>query len=310
MSLAREGGSGGMGSASSAPGGGFRSTRVTGSGSMPTDLNAYAYSNSTHERGDRLLEMEFLQDLEYEALSRSGLHTPVDAESTNGKGKGKTKALDPDEKDAFERAWLGTGTTSTSTAPEAAVAESDGAAVSSLLSDPSFQPMFSFDAEDMHDADEPNPFLAPPQTITSTSTDPNANANVDADVNPLSLIPGLADLLASLPPLSTSNTNTTNPSGEVVPLTHSDIARLSTLLSSSDSELKEQNEPWLVLDRVYHDAVWGNWIEPYVRAAKEEVDSRIQSDENRDGAQDGGGVRDGPAVRRLGAILGHLRAKL
>lgn len=296
MSLARE--SGGGSSASSAPGGGFRSTSVTGSGigsgSMPTNLNAY--SNSTHERGDRLLEMEFLQDLEYEALSRSGLHTPVDTDTTNGKGK--AKALDPDEKDAFERAWLGTGP---STAPD--VLESDGAAVSSLLSDPSFQPMFSFDAEDLHDAsDEPNPFLAPAPP-PQTRTDPNADIN--ANLTPLSLIPGLADLLSSLPPLP-------NSTAAEVPLTQSDISRLSTLLSDSESgsELRDQNEPWLVLDRVYHDAVWGNWIEPYIRAAKEEVDAKIQSDgnESKDAVREE--VRDGPAVRRLGAILGHLRAKL
>ena len=303
MSLARESGSG---SASSAPGGSFRSTRANGSGSASPSIMGMGIGGmgmgmgeTAYGRGDSLLEMEYLQDLEFEALSRSGLQTPVDT----GIDKGKGKALDPDEKQAFERAWLSTATTTTTTVPEVEV--EDGAAVSSLLSDPSFQPMFSFDTEleeDTYDgSDEPNPFLAPPQTVTSASQN-HEDKSKDVDISPISLIPGLSDLLSSLPPLPN-----TSSAAEEVPLTQGDISRLSTLLSQSHSSIQEElGADWLALDAVYHDAVWGNWIEPYVRAAKEEVDREAENEKKGDE----GVEREGPAVRRLGAILGHLRARL
>jgi hypothetical protein len=55
---------------------------------------------------------------------------------------------------------------------------------------------------------------------------------------------------------------------------------------------------WVGVQERYHDEVWG-FLEPVLEAAKTEIDARGE-DGNTNGA------REGPAVRRLRMILGHM----
>lgn len=59
---------------------------------------------------------------------------------------------------------------------------------------------------------------------------------------------------------------------------------------------------WLEVDGTYQDTVWG-FLKPYVEAARAEIVER------RERGGDGGDD-DGPAVKRLGMVLGHLKARL
>lgn len=63
---------------------------------------------------------------------------------------------------------------------------------------------------------------------------------------------------------------------------------------------------WLEVDGTYQDTVWG-FLKPYVEAAKKEVVERKECGE--DGGVAGTG-EDGPAVKRLRMVLGHLKARL
>lgn len=56
-------------------------------------------------------------------------------------------------------------------------------------------------------------------------------------------------------------------------------------------------QPWIDILNRYHDGVWGDML-PLVKEAREEI--RIAS------ASNDGALRDRPAVRRLGMLLGHL----
>ncbi|KAK2740747.1 hypothetical protein FQN57_005979 [Myotisia sp. PD_48] len=144
----------------------------------------------------------------------------------------------------------------------------DGAAVASLLDDPSFQPLYEPDSDahpnDTHDG--------PASLFTSPSQSTLAPPPSAASITPLSLVPDINTVLA-----------------EFGVMTNGQELRLAELPGV---------EEWLALDFQYHDVVWGN-IRPFVESAKQEVDER------RDRGEEGPG--DGPAVRRLKAVLEHFQ---
>ena len=72
------------------------------------------------------------------------------------------------------------------------------------------------------------------------------------------------------------------------------------VLRSSDEEAALQSQdiwPWVDILSRYHDEVWGDML-PLVQEAREEI--RVAS------TSEDGALRDRPAIRRLGMLLGHL----
>ncbi|WEW59317.1 hypothetical protein PRK78_004786 [Emydomyces testavorans] len=172
-------------------------------------------------------------------------------EPPTGKGKDKSTTT---PKDHFHSPPSPTTTTLESTWSSSQ--PTDGSAVISLLSSPSFDPLPPSSLP-------PSPTLAP---ISDTATTPYANPP-----SPLSLLPDIQSLLA-LPPEELSSVPT--------------VAE------------------WLDLDASYTDAVWGGALKTCTEEARREVQARREM-----GADYATGVYAGPAVRRLGMILAHLREK-
>jgi hypothetical protein len=146
--------------------------------------------------------------------------------------------------------------------------DTDGAAVTSLLADPLFEPNFTPSTTSFDDS--------PPEPYPSTSAGPP----IPAPLTPFSLIPDLVSVLAS-------------PSPEVVEASRSPSSMREYLYSIPG--LGE----WVELDEWYQEDVWG-YLHPYMQAAREEV-----SEQRATGKAEGGG--QGPAVRRLGMILRQLK---
>lgn len=73
---------------------------------------------------------------------------------------------------------------------------------------------------------------------------------------------------------------------------------------------------WLSLDALYHDAVYGNYLAPYVQAAAQEVreydEHGIKDEQEGSGGGEGRleALRQGKAVRRLRMVLGHVRREV
>ena len=252
-------------------------------------------SNESNNTADLSFLRQLSSELEQETVSApispaewdQGLLRSSRSSSNTGKGKAReTTTQDSSDVTPFlERAWEQQQQQQQKQSNAALDSNTDGHAVTSLLSDPSFQPLDFDDNLDLDDDDissQPNPYLAP-----APSTQQQQQQQ-QQQINPLSLIPGLSDHL-----LSTSPHEPT--------LTEQEISSLSETL---DLSLSAADEPWLPLDAAYHDAVYGNWIEPYVVAAREEV----RESETKGGNIDGAGP--GPAVRRLGLVLGHLRGRV
>ena len=74
----------------------------------------------------------------------------------------------------------------------------------------------------------------------------------------------------------------------------------SGVLRRSDQEIASQSQdirPWTDILSRYHDEVWGDML-PLVQEARQEIRIANSSEE--------GALRDRPAIRRLGMLLGHL----
>lgn len=163
--------------------------------------------------------------------------------------------------------------------PSAARAQEDGAAVVSLLADPSFQPEF------LPSADDPVEDAAPLLTavelrIIDSFRRPSSMPLAESQPLPLtsySLIPGIDGFLAQEAVAGiTASVNTTALRDKV----------LSCLPGAVD---------WLAVEESYCDEVWG-YLQPALKAASEE----LMEKPHRTGGE------DGPAVRRLKMILTHM----
>lgn len=155
---------------------------------------------------------------------------------------------------------------------------SDGHAVSALLSDPSFDP----------------------QTFSPL---PSPSASAEPDLSFLSSSPQHSSQQFHSSPTSSSSSSSAPPQKaaphplDLIP----DIPTLLTADIDSWTEIPGVAE-WLEVDGEYMEGVWG-YLKPYVQAAKDEVKGK----ETDHGVEDDA---EGPAVKRLGLVLGHLRAKL
>ncbi|OJD20419.1 hypothetical protein ACJ73_08247 [Blastomyces percursus] len=178
----------------------------------------------------------------------------------------------------------------------------DGQAVVALLSSSTFQPatftppesprseLFELDASmlqqpptfsssSISSTSLPNPLPTTTTTITTTQTP-------SFPPNQLSLIPDINSILAAIQQQQQSHPH----------------ARHSQYWEWDWREMPGVAE-WLEVDGTYQDTVWG-FLKPYVEAARKEIIER---------REEGGGegaVDDGPAVKRLGMVMRHLRARL
>ncbi|OJD13234.1 hypothetical protein AJ78_06289 [Emergomyces pasteurianus Ep9510] len=170
----------------------------------------------------------------------------------------------------------------------------DGQAVISLLTSPSFQPatftppespqseLFELDASMLPPSSSNQSTAATAATAATTTTTTGTITQLQTPSfppNQLSLIPDIESILSAIQQQSH------HPQQQ-----HDwDWAEMPGVAE------------WLEIDGTYQDTVWG-FLKPYVEAARREVV------EQRDrGLVE---VEDGPAVKRLGMVLGHLRARL
>ncbi|CRG91661.1 hypothetical protein PISL3812_08711 [Talaromyces islandicus] len=166
--------------------------------------------------------------------------------------------------------------------------DQDGAAVVSLLSDPSFEPSFADDNdfyEDDADTAVPAPLTADEMRIldsfrrqqqqSSTAT-PHSTPNT---ITPHSLIPDIDTFLAENDSLGLRAT--------------SDAALRDVVLHNLPGA-----EDWMAVNDRYQDEVWG-----YLRPALEAASKEIEESNERDSEP----AREGPAVRRLKMILRHMQ---
>ncbi|PGH03009.1 hypothetical protein GX51_04327 [Blastomyces parvus] len=171
----------------------------------------------------------------------------------------------------------------------------DGQAVIALLSSPTFQPatftppespqneLFELDASMLQ---------APPTSSSSSSSLPNplttTTQTPSFPPNQLSLIPDINSILTAIQQQSQSHQSQRGQNGEW------------------DWREMPGVAEWLEVDGTYQDTVWG-FLKPYVEAARKEI---VERRGDGDGGGDGGAVEDGPAVKRLGMVMKHLRARL
>ncbi|EER28427.1 hypothetical protein D8B26_004772 [Coccidioides posadasii str. Silveira] len=208
---------------------------------------------------------DLLRSFEEQLNREEFLFSPED---NIGKGKGKLIAEDTNPPPlqhfsssvALESAWSHPSQANPNSHP--ATETTDGSAVLSLLSDPSFDPLTPSSVP-------PSPTLAPIPDSTVISP-----ALRTEPLPPVSLLPEIQSLLL-LPP-----------------------EELSSIPTVSE---------WLDLDVSYTDAVWGGALKTYTEEARREVEER--KEKGADPGTGDGGVYGGPAVRRLGMILAHLREK-
>ena len=248
---------------SSSTGPSYSSTSgVTGPPAVPTQLpssESFSFRSSSrpvHEHTEEIDEFQTQSHFQPEQI----LLLDEDA-----KGKGKQPDLS-----TFNTAWQSASSSST-----------DGQAVISLLTNPSFDPAFTHDQED--DVNTTNalesellPTRAEYEMLDSFRRLPPPSHNVG--IRSTSLIPDIGTFLDS------------------VPQSHSSDA---TDLRDAVLYSLAGGEDWLSVEEGYHDEVWG-YLKPTLEAAKRELD-RHHNDEKG---------RDGPAVQRLKMVLGHMRSKL
>ncbi|KLJ11682.1 hypothetical protein EMPG_13142 [Blastomyces silverae] len=174
----------------------------------------------------------------------------------------------------------------------------DGQAVVALLSSPTFQPatftppespqseLFELDASMLQPlpTSSPNPLRTTTTTTTTTQTP-------SFPPNQLSLIPDINSILTAIQQQQQQQQQS-HPHGQ----------------HDQDWEWDWREMPgvaeWLEVDGTYQDTVWG-FLKPYVEAARKEIIER-----GEDGGGGDGPVEDGPAVKRLGMVMRHLRARL
>lgn len=149
----------------------------------------------------------------------------------------------------------------------------DGSAVVELLSDSSFQPAFSF--ESARDDDQLYTILAEEIGVAHEF---NMLLATSMSLGEQCTDGAFETAVSQLPNQRNANDNQPFRNGQPVP-----FARMKTFFDEIEN---------------YHEDVWG-FLRPYVAAARLEIVERR--------GRDDGDISDGPAVRRLGMMLGHLR---
>ncbi|PGG96235.1 hypothetical protein AJ79_09671 [Helicocarpus griseus UAMH5409] len=202
-------------------------------------------------------------------------------DTSSAKGKGKGKGRQTEEADPFNTAWHNSTSTSISTADTLhkpshihtyTPTPTDGQAVVSLLASPTFQPATFTPPDSPHsELFELDESMLPSSTTTTTSS--------------------LSTTIPSFPPNQLS----------LIP----DIDSILSAVQEGQHDWTQMPgvAEWLEVDQSYHDTVWG-FLKPYAEAAKKEVEERREEGVREED------VREGPAVKRLGMVLGHLRARL
>jgi hypothetical protein len=215
-----------------------------------------------------------------------------------GKGKSRATAVDANPSTSeFDGVWHN-ATTSIPTArhEEHGVNQTDtyihnaedGAAVVSLLSDPSFQPDLLPDDPDQY-LDGPVAPLTPEElriidSFRRSAQPPPSETQLQETqssrpITSQSLIPDIDTFLAQ------------HNEGDAT--TASATALRNSVLASLPGA-----EEWMAVDERYHEEVWG-YLRPALQAAERELE------EQKDSGGDQG--REGPAVRRLKMILRHMQ---
>ncbi|KAE8349736.1 hypothetical protein BDV28DRAFT_54962 [Aspergillus coremiiformis] len=163
----------------------------------------------------------------------------------------------------------------------------DGEAVTSLLSDPTFDPTFPPAAHEPLDIIETE--LSVPQPLT-----------------PVEIQMLEAFRRRMTPSLHTSTSSSTHrlTSASLVPDIDSILGTVPASMDADAAVLRDAvlgnlpgSEDWVAVEERYHDEVWG-YLKPTLQAAAKEM-------EERKGARTG---EDGPAVQRLKMILRHMQA--
>ncbi|RJE26943.1 hypothetical protein PHISCL_00750 [Aspergillus sclerotialis] len=203
-----------------------------------------------------------------------------------GKGKGKARDTELDSTDAthdplgFDSTWERQSHKTVSNATTCQL-PSDGQAVSTILSDPNFDPEFPPSA---HEPFVPVPTeLSSPQPLTPEEINvieqfrrhlPPGEQSNPLQLNPSSLIPDIDTFLNGVGP------------GTDATALRDDV--LTNLPGAKD---------WIAVEERYHDEVWG-YLKPTLEAAKKEIEEKKGSDPHGE---------DGPAVRRLKMVLSHMK---
>lgn len=230
-------------------------------------------------------------------------HAHMDMESlqaATGTWKGKQVARDPVQLE-YNTAWERAGGQSSvpGSAPAPAVLDpSDGAAVVSLLSDASFDPVGDPSTEegDVDMAASPPPLTASEietlesfrREMGSSGGDGGVSGQSQSQLSSLSLVPDIDTFLQQNDPAGLARA-AGNGSASLSNATLRDTV-LENLPGAAD---------WVGVQERYHDEVWG-YLRPALEAARAEMEERGGGGEPRG--------EDGPAVRRLKMILKHMRA--
>ncbi|KAJ9309615.1 hypothetical protein DTO217A2_905 [Paecilomyces variotii] len=227
------------------------------------------------------------QDDFQRGVDNNFLYNDVDASDAKGKGKERDQEASSDsDLTTFNTTWeahyhVQEAHIPITQTPHPTILPSDGSAVVSLLSDPSFQPELlptEEDPIDSTDLDSAPPLTASEvQIIESFRRHPSMASGTQGQqqrITSTSLIPDIDAFLAQDSPAT-------------------DTAALR------DSVL--QNLPgagdWMAVEERYHDEVWGH-LRPALEAAQKEIE------EKKEGAPPSA---EGPAVRRLRMILQHMQ---
>lgn len=233
----------------------------------------------------------------------------TDLQSSTGNWKGKHRLQDPVQLEyttAWERATPHTQTQPPTQAKYQDIA-TDGADVVTLLSDPTFDPVYvDVDNPDMEneletDLEIPAPLSKEEIDILESfrrdfarSEDTGAGVATGIGQIPQGPVPiSSASLIPSIDELFSSPTDTISASSNSNP---------TVLRDKVLSELPGSNE-WIEVQERYHDEVWG-YLRPALEAARAEIEEKENSKEKVEGV--GHSDADGPAVRRLRMILKHM----
>ncbi|EEH33799.1 hypothetical protein PAAG_04848 [Paracoccidioides lutzii Pb01] len=268
------------------------SIRAGGDRMFPSESFRSTPSSTSHVHNEDNKAWEQFQDSTQKNAANNDtlLLNAYDLSSAKGKGKRKsqeetdlirtTSSITPDQPGNFDSAWHNPYTPNTAHnhnnnhiyTPK----PTDGQAVVSLLSSPSFQ----------------STAFTPPESPQSelfeldTSMLPHSSSTISP--TPLSKPPFTSAATTSIPTFLPSQLS-------LIP----DIASILSAIQQQDCDWTQLPSvaEWLEVDQTYQDTVWG-FLKPYVEAVRKEMGEKGEI------------MDDGPAVKRLGLVLGHLSARL